>query len=78
MTKDMDLPSHRSDSFRQAGAGAHPLDHGGLALRRSFPPGTAAGIFFNNDLCESIHNTLVCITQLSVDGLGIDLIGWCR
>jgi hypothetical protein len=45
MTKDMDLPSHRSDSLKQAGAGAHPLDHGGLALRRSFPPGTAAGIF---------------------------------
>jgi hypothetical protein len=70
MTKDMDLPSHRSDSLRQAGAGAHPLDHGGLPLRRRFPPGTAAGIFFNNDLCESIDNTLVYITQLSIDGAG--------
>jgi hypothetical protein len=70
MTKDMDLPSHRSDSLRQTGAGAHLLDHGGLALRRRFPPGTAAGIFFSNDLCESIHITLVYITQLSIDGAG--------
>jgi len=68
MTKDMDLPSHRSDSLRQAGAGAHPLDHGGLATAQL--PSGAAGIFFNNDLCESIHNTLVYITQLSIDGAG--------
>jgi hypothetical protein len=50
----------------------HPLDHGGLTPAAQLLWELQRGILFNNELCENIHNTLVYITQLTIDGLGAD------